>query len=615
MIPILYSASEQDFTTMGLGALNEATSCEVHTVLNGMFELEMKYPVTGRRYSDLQISCVIKAVAEKNGTPQLFDIYAITKPMSGIVTVYASHVSGRKQFIPIMPCSAMNVVDAFAAIDAAAAETNPFTFWTDKGTAAKFELTVPAPLGSVLGGMSGSILDVYRGEYEFDNFTIKLYNNRGGDNGVTLRYGKNITSIEQEESIASTVTGVCPYWADIDGNNVLTLPEKVVESPTSANFPFKRTVVKDFSMSFDERPSESQLRSAAEAYISSSGIGIPKVGIDVSYENLADYEGYQEIALLEQVKLGDTVHVYFEPLNITATAKVTETYYNVLLDKYKKIRVGSVKATLSTIINEDALSAKQEANDTATEASNAIVAAMEMLSGADGGNIVINRNELTGKPYEILIMDTDDVNTARNVLRLNMNGLGLSTSGINGPYTAAITGQGIIATAVKTGILSDLYGNYSLDMNTGTVNMANANITGGTINIETANETNDYITLTYNKSDGTRQYKVNISTSFIRLEQKKYQYDSYTQQMELVGHDMTEITANGFTYDNDFDLANRHLNVTVDDDGLTTSWGNQEITIEPRDGIKIVGANGYYGIFSYDGIRFYNSSDVLIKSL
>ena len=615
MIPVLYSASEQDFTTMGLGALNEATSCEVHTVLNGMFELEMKYPVTGRRYSDLQISCVIKAVAEKNGTPQLFDIYAITKPMSGIVTVYASHVSGRKQFIPIMPCSAMNVVDAFAAIDAAAAETNPFTFWTDKGTAAKFELTVPAPLGSVLGGMSGSILDVYRGEYEFDNFTIKLYNNRGGDNGVTLRYGKNITSIEQEESIASTVTGVCPYWADIDGNNVLTLTEKVIESPTAANFPFKRTVVKDFSMSFDERPSESQLRSAAEAYISSSGIGIPKVGIDVSYENLADYEGYQDMALLEQVKLGDKVHVYFEPLNITATAKVTETYYNTLLDKYKKIRVGSVKSTLASVINEDALTAKQDTDTVANGALNAISEAVELLSGADGGNIVINRNELTGKPYEILIMDSADINVARKVLRLNMNGLGLSESGINGPYADAITGQGIIATAIKTGILSDLYGNYSLDMNTGTVNMANANITGGTINIETANETNDYITLTYNKSDGTREYKIEISSSFIRFEQKKYQYDSYTQQMELVGHDMTEITANGFTYDNDFDLANRHLNVTVDDDGLTTSWGNQEITIEPRGGIKIVGANDYYGIFSYDGIRFYNSSDVLIKSL
>lgn len=615
MIPILYSATEQDFTTMGLGALNEAISCEVHTVLNGMFELEMKYPITGKRYADLQISCVIKAVAEKNGTPQFFDIYAITKPMSGIVTVYASHVSGRKQFIPIMPCSAMNVVDAFAAIDAAAAEPNPFTFWTDKGTAAKFNLTVPVSLGNALGGMAGSILDVYRGEYEFDNFTIKLYNNRGSDNGVTLRYGKNITSIEQEESIASTITGICPYWADLEGNNSMTLPEKVIESPTAANFPFKRTIVKDFSLSFDERPSEAQLRAAAESYISSSEIGIPKVGIDVSYENLADYEGYQDMALLEQVKLGDKVHVYFEPLNITATAKVTETYYNTLLDKYKKIRVGSVKSTLVSVINGDALTAKQDTDTVANGALNAISEAVELLSGADGGNIVINRNELTGKPYEILIMDSADVNTARNVLRLNMNGLGLSTSGINGPYTAAITGQGIIATAIKTGILSDLYGNYSLDMNTGTVNMANANITGGTINIETADETNDYITLTYNRSDGTREYKIEISSSFIRFEQKKYQYDSYTQQMELVGHDMTDVTANGFTYDNDFDLANRHLNVTVDDDGITTSWGNQEINIEPRGGIKVIGANGNYGIFAYDGIYFYNSNDVLIKSL
>ena len=352
MIPILYSASEQNFTTLGLGALNDAISCEVHTVLNGMFELEMKYPITGKRYSDLKIPRIIKAVAEKDGTEQLFDIYEITRPISGIVTVYASHVSGRKSFIPIMPCSASNIVDAFTAISNHSAETNPFTFWTDKSTVAPFNLKNPASLGNVLGGMEGSILDTYRGEYEFDNFTIKFSNRRGQDNGVTARYGKNITSIEQEESIESTITGICPYWADIEGNNVVTLPEKVIESPTADNFPFKRTVVKDFSLNFEEQPTEAQLRSAAESYINSAGIGIPKVGIDVSFENLADYEGYQDIARWEKVQLGDTVHVYFEPLGIEATARVVETYYNTLLDKYNKVRVGSVKTTLATIIND-----------------------------------------------------------------------------------------------------------------------------------------------------------------------------------------------------------------------------------------------------------------------
>ena len=453
MTPILYSPSEQDFTTLGLGALNDAISCEVHTVLNGVFELEMQYPVSGRRYSDLKISCIIKAVAEKNGSEQLFDIYAITRPISGVVTVYASHISGRKQFIPIMPCMATDVVAAFQTIKSHSAEENPFTFWTDKSTVGNFILKTPASLGNVLGGMEGSILDTYKGEYEFDNFTIRLWNRRGLDNGVTLRYGKNITSIEQEESIASTVTGICPFWADMDGNTI-TLSENVIESEKAANFPFKRTVVMDFSSAFDEEPTEAQLRSYTQSYIASNNIGVPNVGIDLSYENLSDYEEYKDVALLEQVRLGDTVRVYFEPLDITAEARVTETYYDTILEKYKRVRVGTVKASLSAVINDDAQTAKANTETTKSVLAIAFEQAIDLLSGADGGNIVIRRNEVTDKPYEILIMDTDDMSTARNVLRLNMNGLGLSTNGINGPYTAAITGAGIVATAIKTGILT-----------------------------------------------------------------------------------------------------------------------------------------------------------------
>ena len=497
MIPILYAENEQDFTTLGLGALNDAISCKVHTVLNGLFELEMQYPVSGKRYNDLAISAIIKVVAEKGGTAQLFDIYSITKPISGIVTVYASHVSSRKQFIPIMPCTASNVGGAFAAIDANAVETNPFTFWTNKTTVASFKITTPCSMGNALGGMSGSILDVYSGEYEFDNFTIKLWNRRGNDNGVMLRYGKNITDIEQEESIANTITGVCPFWADIDGNNVVTLTEKSIDASTASNFPFKRTVVKDFSGAFEEQPTEAQLRTYTQNYITSNNIGIPSVGIDLSYENLADYEEYKDVALLEQVKLGDTVHVYFEPLNITASARVTETHFNALLDKYDKVRIGSVKTSLSTVINEDAAIAKENTENQASALEAAFAEAVERLSGADGGYVVINRNSVTGQPYEILIMDTDDVSTAQNVLRLNMNGLGLSTNGVNGPYSVAITGAGITADSIVTGELVASNGRYSLDLTTGTVNMANAIITGGSIDIETSSATEDKITLSY----------------------------------------------------------------------------------------------------------------------
>lgn len=615
MIPILYSESEQSFTTLGLGALSDATFCEVRTVLNGMFELELRYPITGRRYSDLKISRIIKAVAEKGGTPQLFDIYEITKPISGIVTVYASHVSARKQFIPIMPCSAANIVAAFTAINANAAESNPFTLWTDKSTVAPFNLKIPASLGTVLGGMEGSILDVYRGEFEFDNFTIKFYNHRGQDNGVTLRYGKNITSIEQEESISNTITGICPYWADIDGNNAVTLPEKVVESQSAQNYPFNRTIVKDFSLQFEEQPTEAQLRSAAQSYVASSDIGVPKVGLDVSYENLSDYEGYQDVAPLEQVKLGDTVHVYFDPLNVTATARVTETYYNTLLDKYNKIRIGEAKSTLSTIINEDAATAKEDATNATAGMSNALYEAVNLLSGAEGGNIVINRNQLTGKPYEILIMDSDDVNTAVKVLRLNMNGLGLSTSGIGGPYTAAITGEGIIATAIKTGILTDLNGIFSLDMSTGTVNMANANITGGMINIETASATEDKIILSYETPAVSGAYSVytfNLSSGSIVIEQNTYedngQIHTGCYKTKLTGKD-------GFHYEKNKNITNRWLELDANDDGFAASFGTYSIEAYPTTGIKVTGANDAYAMLTPTMLVFYDSNGNPYKSL
>ena len=458
MTPILYDQNEQDFTTLGLGALGECVSCSVHQVLDGVYELEMRYPTSGKRYPDLKLSRIIKAVSEYKGSEQLFDIYKITKPMNGIVTVYATHVSGRRQFIPIMPCSAGSASAALIAIEQNVAQPSPFTLYTDMSTVANFSLTTPASLGQVLGGMEGSLLDVYRGEYEFDNFTIKMLAHRGQDNSVSLRYGKNITDFEQEESIASTITGICPFWADTEGNTV-TLPEKIVESPNAANFPFKRTITQDFSGAWQEAPTVEQLRTRAQAYVNQSGVGIPEVGMTISYENLADYEeGY---ALLEEVRLGDTVHVYFDPLDVTASARVTEYTYDVILDKYQKVRIGSVKSNLSQTINEIETTTKQEIKDNRSVLEKAFAEALDKFSGIEGGNIIVRRNPLTGKPYEILAMDTDDISTAVNVTRINYQGIGISNNGINGPYTLAlVAGEGLVATAITTGILNaiDIYG-------------------------------------------------------------------------------------------------------------------------------------------------------------
>ena len=471
MIPILYDKTETAFTSLGLGMLAEAISCEVSQTLNGAYELTMQYPQSGARFADLCNERIIKATAEKGKSAQLFTIYCITKPINGVVTVNASHISGRKEYIPVMTCSATSVSDALVAIKTNSAETNPFTFWTNKSTVANFAIGAPRSLGQALGGMAGSILDVYGGEYEFDNFTIKLWNHRGADNGVSLRYGKNITDFQQEENIASTITGICPFWADSEGNTIV-LPEKTVDSPNAANFAFKRTVVQDFSTVWQTQPTEAQLRAYAQAYVAQAGIGVPKVSITLKFENLADYEEYKDYALLEAVQLGDTVHVYFEPLDATATARVVKTRYNSLMDKYTSIDIGSVKANMSTVIADVETHAEEQTSASINYLEEAFDKAIKDLSGAEGGNVVI-RTDGNGKPYEILIMDTDDVTTAVKVLRLNQNGLGYSTNGIAGAYTVAMTGNGIIADSITAGKIEGIkiigeegsIGGWKMDVN------------------------------------------------------------------------------------------------------------------------------------------------------
>ena len=455
MIPILFEKTATTFTGLGIGALSDCISCTVRRVLNGMDELEMSYPESGIRASDLENSRIICAVPEWKKTTQPYRIYDITKPMNGIFYVYARHISEQRSYIPVMPFTASNVSDALSSISTYCAETCPFTFWTDKTTVANFSITAPRSLGALLGGSAGSILDVYGGEYEFDGYTVKLWNRRGEDRGVTLRYGKNITDIRQEESIDATITGICPFWEDMDGN-VVTLTEKVIRSANAQNFPFNRTVVKDFSYSFDEQPTEAQLRAAAQAYVSQTGFGVPDVNIKVSFEMLSQYKEYEDLTSLESVNLGDTVHVIFERLNVNADARVVEIRYDTLNDRYKSISIGKVRSNMSTTIKEIEDNSNQNVEQTKTFLEQAIEDATEQLTGENGGYLVdlFNNN---GERIGDMIMDTNDPSTATNVWLRNLAGWGHSSTGVNGTYTLAITQDGkIVADFIKTGTLQSV---------------------------------------------------------------------------------------------------------------------------------------------------------------
>lgn len=451
MTPLLFAANTTKFDTNGIGALADAVSCIVTEERNGMFELEMQYPITGLHYAEIALSSIILAVPGDGRTLQPFRIYKITKPLNGIVTVYAQHISYQLSHIPCMPFSAGSAGLAMAGFKTYAAEACPFEFWTDVTTAGNYSQLIPASIRSRLGGVEGSILDTYGGEYEWDGYTVKLHAARGADNGVTLRYGKNITDLTQEENISSTITGVCPYWAGTDGITV-TLPEKVLSAENAANFPYPRTVPLDLSGEFEEKPTVEELRAKAQAYISKSGIGVPAVSLDVSFVALWQTEDYKDIAPLERVRLCDTVTVMFEKLGVSAKAKVISTVYNVLFDRYDHIEIGDAKSTLAGTIASTNQTVAEKTSTSFLQA--AVDRATGWITGANGGYVVMCK-DADGQPYEILIMDTPNIETAQKVWRWNSGGLGYSKNGYAGPYGLAMTQDGaIVADFITAGTLN-----------------------------------------------------------------------------------------------------------------------------------------------------------------
>lgn len=448
--PILYSSTETDFSNNGLGILGDCISCEVTEEANGIFELAMQYPMSGVHYEDIVDRSIIKAKADQFRDQQLFRVYAISKPMSGIVTVLAEHISYDLSGIPVSPFSAQNAPAALSGLKTNAVVDCPFEFWTDKDTSGEFSVTVPSSIRSRLGGVTGSVLDVYGGEFEFDNYTVKLHNNRGMNRGVSIRYGKNLTDIKQEQNCASVATGIYPYWAgDVDGNTVLVeLPEKIIKAKGTYNFVRIRTL--DLSSEFEEQPTVDQLRAKAENYVESNNIGIPTVSLSVSFSQLEQSEEYKGLKLLERVSLFDTVNVEFPALRVSATAKAVKLIYDALADRVKSITLGSVKANIAdTIVEQQQEIAKAP---TKTELERAKEAATAWLTNGKG--YAYFRKDDLGNIVDILFMDTQDTSTAVNVMRVGQSGIGFSHNGVNGPYESAWTIDGkFVADFIATGTL------------------------------------------------------------------------------------------------------------------------------------------------------------------
>ena len=528
--PRLFAAGATTFTTQGIGALKDALSCKVTEERNGGFELEMAYPIDGRHFSEIGQRSLILAKPNPTDDPQPFRVYRITRPIGGVCTIYARHISYDLAGIPVEPpLTANNATAALSALTSQTVIPSPFTLDTDMVASGTFRVSVPSSVRQLMGGVAGSIIDVFGGEWRYgyagDPYHIRLMNARGGNNGVEIRYGKNLIDLKQEENIASVYTGVFPYWADLE--HVVLTEDRVV--PVPGSYDFQRILPLDLSGEFLEEPTPAELEAAATAYVAAAGIGVPDVSLSVSFVPLGQTVEYAGLAMLEGVSLCDTVRVVFEDLGVDALAKVTKTVYNVLTGRYDSVDIGGARASIANTIAGQASQISQVTNGVPNIYRNAIALATDKITGNLGGYVVLYDSDNDGDPDELLIMDTPDITTATNVWRFNQQGLAHSSSGYDpAAFNVAITQDGqIVADFVTAGQMSAARISMEETAEGGLSNYVRIGVDGnGLPVIEIGAAGNDIILKLYNDrisfqdSQGTEQaYFSNNAFNITRLQE------------------------------------------------------------------------------------------------
>lgn len=466
MIPILYAASETDFTTNGIGLLTDAVSCTVTEERNGAYEATLIYPAKGHLAEYIAEDAIIKAKANDTDEPQLFRIYKSGKQIGSNTTWNAEHISYELTGNPVerFSISGVNAEQALNRLLAAAVFKHKYTAASDITTVNKTSIADVVSVRKALGGVEGSILDTWGGEYHFNNYRIELLKARGADNGVTIEYGKNLTDAKQECNIANIVTAIFPYAKYTpegeESEVYVSLKEKTLVHAGAADYAYKRCEIVDFSSEWESGTiiTEDMLRAKAEAYLEKISTE-PDINITLSYAQLKKTKDYKNIQVMESVALCDTVTVRIDKLQIEATAKIVKAKYDSLKERYDTMEIGSVRTNLTKQltatqqeVTESIKKNQTRAEQIKKQIEQTIVDVTAAITGNSGGYVVLYPEK---NPQEIYILDQPELSKAKNVWRWNLAGLGHSSTGVNGKFTTAITANGqIVANFITAGELT-----------------------------------------------------------------------------------------------------------------------------------------------------------------
>ena len=370
MNPVLYKANERSFRNFGLGEISDAYKVTVTRERNGNYDLYIKYPVNGHFASVFKVEMKIKADAGKRTKWQTFEINRIVKDSSEHIEIYARHISMRTSDIALKPIVRASNVNAEAALrlwKESLVGDYVFDVRSDIRTLGNisWEVDKVGSARKALGGVSGSILDVFGGEYEFDNNLIILHQQMGRKAPTVLEYGRNLLSVEEESLLDGNYTSIYPFARYTPSSNgsserssneesreiLVTLPEHILDSPYLRLYAQRRISLVDFSSKFDDKhpPTAEKLRSLGQSYIKTNNIGAPKISTEVSYVDLSHTLDYQDFGVMEEVELCDIIPLYYPQFDITTTTeKVVKVVYDVYTDSNEEITLGTIGQSLSS---------------------------------------------------------------------------------------------------------------------------------------------------------------------------------------------------------------------------------------------------------------------------
>lgn len=374
MRPILFNKNEQSFDTYGLGEL-DVTKGTATRERNGNYTLYAEIPVNDPMVAILKKEMKLKADAGLRTKNQTFEISRVVKDSSNIVKIYGQHISHKLEYMALRNAMAFagSAYSALGIWKGALIGDLHFDVWSDIQTTGKgvFDISKMENARQALGGVEGSILDIYGGEYEFDNMTVRLHKQLGRTAPTVLEYGRNILSAESDETIESAYTSVLPFatytpdkpegdTSDSQPDPVtVTLPEDYVDSKYKDLYAHRRIKVVDFSSEFKsdgknkDIPTPDKLRKMATDYMDRNAIGKPKINTKIEYADLARTLDYADRGWIEEVELCDIVPVYYPQIGLTdETLEITTITYDFVNERNESVEFGdigtNVRATMQS---------------------------------------------------------------------------------------------------------------------------------------------------------------------------------------------------------------------------------------------------------------------------